>query len=532
MSLDFILPDIGEGIVECEIVEWLVKEGDAIVEDQPVCDVMTDKALVQIPAMHTGTVSKLYYNKGDIAKVHAPLFAMLVAGDVAAEKPAAPATPVAAVTAPASSQPAASASGTVVEDFILPDIGEGIVECEIVDWSVTEGQMINEDDPVCDVMTDKALVQIPAKYSGKVVKLYYGKGDIAKVHAPLFAIERQVDGDAPLASSVAVQATAAAAPVQVATAASAVDFTGNHKVLASPAVRRFAAERGVTLTQVRGSGDKGRIYKEDVEAFASGATVKPASAPAATCSAAKPAVAAAAVVSQGDTVEPIRGVRAAMAKQMVASVTTIPHFTYAEEIDLTNLIALRAGLKDGLAKQGVKLTMMPFFIKALSLAIKQFPIVNSQVNADCTELTYKADHNIGMAVDGKLGLMVPNIKACQQLSIVDIANEVTRLTEQARDGRLSQGDLKGGTITISNIGAIGGTVATPIINQPEVAIVALGKLQQLPRFNSQGQVEARSIMQVSWSGDHRVIDGATMARFCNLWKQYLEQPDSMLLALR
>ena len=168
-------------------------------------------------------------------------------------------------------------------------------------------------------------------------------------------------------------------------------------------------------------------------------------------------------------------------------------------------------------------------MKAMSLAIKEYPLVNTKVNDDCTELTYFDDHNIGMAVDSKVGLLVPNIKQVQTKSILELANDIMRLTNDARSGRVASEDLKGGTITISNIGAIGGTVATPIINKPEVAIVALGKLQKLPRFNEQGEVEARSIMQVSWSGDHRVIDGGTIARFCNLWKSFLEKPAHMLV---
>jgi len=221
-----------------------------------------------------------------------------------------------------------------------------------------------------------------------------------------------------------------------------------------------------------------------------------------------------------------------MARQMMDSVSTIPHFTYCEELDITELVALREQLKQKYASDSLKLTMMPFFMKALSLALLQFPVVNSRVNAECTELTYLSRHNIGMAVDSKVGLLVPNIKDVQTKSILDIAAEITRLTEAARSGRVTPTDLKDGTISISNIGALGGTVATPLINKPEVAIVALGKLQVLPRFNAKGDVEARKIMQVSWSGDHRVIDGGTIARFCNLWKQYLEQPQEMLLAMK
>ncbi|WP_281546824.1 dihydrolipoyllysine-residue acetyltransferase [Pseudoalteromonas sp. PAR1] len=522
MSKDFILPDIGEGIVECEIVEWLVAEGDAVKEDQPICDVMTDKALVQIPAVHDGVISKLYYAKGDIAKVHAPLFAMDVDGEAPTQSEEA--------QAPAATE-APSETGEHLEDFILPDIGEGIVECEIVEWLVSEGDEIVEDQAVCDVMTDKALVQIPAKYTGKVKKLYYQKGDIAAVHSPLFQLSIAGQSAEPDVSSAVVKAQTNAVTKSAEKSAPASSATKqlNKKAVASPAVRRKARELDVDLTQVPGSGKNGRIYKQDIEDFLNETPSQETQQQAAP-KAAEPAATVTAV-SGGSRVEPIKGIKAAMAKQMVASVSTIPHFTFCDEIDLTKLIAMRSELKEQYKQQGVKLTMMPFFIKALSLAIKQFPVLNSQVNDDCSELTYFDDHNIGMAVDSKIGLLVPNIKSCQSKSIVDVANEVTRLTEAARDGRVSPDDLKGGTISISNIGAIGGTIATPIINKPEVAIVALGKLQHLPRFDAQGNVISAAIMQVSWSGDHRVIDGGTIARFNNLWKSYLEDPAKMMMAM-
>ncbi|CCQ11882.1 Dihydrolipoamide acyltransferase component of branched-chain alpha-keto acid dehydrogenase complex [Pseudoalteromonas luteoviolacea B = ATCC 29581] len=519
MAQDFILPDIGEGIVECEIVEWLVAVGDEVKEDQPICDVMTDKALVQIPAVHNGTISKLYYQKGEIAKVHAPLFEMNVAGEaVSSSNPATKDEPV-------------TNSDGALEEFILPDIGEGIVECEIVEWLVAEGDEIKEDQAVCDVMTDKALVQIPAKYDGVVEKLYYAKGEIAQVHSPLFQMRVTTVGH------VSTQSACAAPTNSVEQKKSSHETTVatviNEKAVASPAVRRKAREAGIDIRTVPGSGKNGRVYKEDIANFLTGKTVTNTGV-ATTPPVQKTASADASVrstITGGKRVEPIKGIKAAMAKQMVASVSTIPHFTFSDEIDLTSLIDLRGSMKDQYAKEGVKLTMMPFFIKALSLAIKSFPVLNSQVNDECTELTYFDDHNIGMAVDSKIGLLVPNIKGCQSKSIVEVAKEVTRLTEAARDGRVSPDDLKGGTISISNIGAIGGTTATPIINKPEVAIVALGKLQHLPRFNSKGEVESRAIMQVSWSGDHRVIDGGTIARFNNLWKAYLEEPAKMMMAM-
>jgi 2-oxoisovalerate dehydrogenase E2 component (dihydrolipoyl transacylase) len=515
MAKDFILPDIGEGIVECEVVEWLVAEGDSVTEDQAICDVMTDKALVQIPAVHDGVITKLYCQKGEIAKVHAPLFAMDVAGE---------STTASQGDNTETEQP--TSNSEQLEDFILPDIGEGIVECEIVEWLVSEGDEIVEDQAVCDVMTDKALVQIPAKYTGKVQKLYYQKGEVAKVHSPLF--QMTIAGST-ATSKVDINQAVTKAQTQAAETATnkAQQQTNkivNKKAVASPAVRRKARELEVDLSCVPGSGKNGRIYKQDIEEFVKG------EAPSNTDTAV--GTPQQATVSEGGTrVEPIKGIKATMAKQMVASVSTIPHFTFSDEIDLTALIALRSSLKEQYRSQGVKLTMMPFFVKALSLALKQYPVLNSKVNDDCSELTYYDEHNIGIAVDSKVGLLVPNIKACQTKSIVDVANDLTRLTDSARAGRVAPEDLKGGTISISNIGAIGGTIATPIINKPEVAIVALGKLQHLPRFDENGEVVSKAIMQVSWSGDHRVIDGGTIARFNNLWKSYLENPSAMMMAM-
>ena len=407
-------------------------------------------------------------------------------------------------------------------DFILPDIGEGIVECELVEWLVKEGETVVEDQPIADVMTDKALVQIPAMHTGVIEKLFYKQGDIAKVHEPLFSMITTESENAEVSKEVNDEPAVKQAQETVKEIVNkeinkeklpvAEPRKVNGKSIASPAVRRVARELDVNLSEVTGSGKKGRVYKDDVVSFEQTGNTMAVQAQA-----------------PSTRVEPIRGIKAVMAKAMVNSVSTIPHFTYCEEIDMTELIKLRLELKSVYAKQDIKLTMMPFFMKAISLALKEFPVINSQVNEDCTELTYFNDHNIGMAVDSKVGLLVPNVKQVQNKSILDLALDISRLTTDARNGRVQTADLKGGTITISNIGAIGGTVATPIINKPEAAIVALGKLQTLPRFNEQGIVEARSIMQVSWSGDHRIIDGGSIARFCNLWKSFLEKPSNMLV---
>ena len=411
------------------------------------------------------------------------------------------------------------------KEFILPDIGEGIVECEVIEWKVREGDIIVEDQIVVDVSTDKAIVEIPSMYNGRITKLHHAAGDTAKVHSPLFAIEVEDDVEAAVESVVEPQRLIKE-PRLTEIEQTQQTAPSNSKALTTPAVRKMAREHQLDLGTIPGTGKQGRVLKEDVLSFlaadAIGSIKAPTSVPNQTSN---PGVVA------EDRVELIRGVGKIMAQRMTESVASIPHFTFVDELDVTELMQLRRTLNEQHGSDQLKVTLMPLFIKALSLALKQFPVINSRANADFTELTYLASHNIGMAVDGANGLLVPNIKAVEQRSILDIAAQVMALTASARSGKINPADLKGGSITISNIGAIGGTVATPIINKPEAAIVALGKIQSLPRFDPQGNVVARNIMTVSWSGDHRIIDGGTIARFNNCWKCYLEQPATMLAAM-
>lgn len=523
---DFILPDIGEGIVECELVKWLVAEGDVIEEDQPVAEVMTDKALVEIPAPYKGRVTRLYYKEGDIAKVHAPLFELVdESGEAGAPAPASAEESSQVDAAPeavAKAEPAQGGDDNTTEDFILPDIGEGIVECEVVEWRVAEGDEIEEDQPVVDVMTDKAMVEITAPKAGRITKLYHEQQSMARVHSPLFAFIPRDREEAPQPKSES-RPSADAAP----TKATPVATGTRARIPASPAVRRLVREHELNLGDIAGSGKDGRVLKADVLAHLE----QPKSEPSATERQVDPGTAPRrhAEGDQQVRVEPIKGMKAAMAKAMVQSATTIPHFIYSEDIDVTDLLMLREQLKPEAEAKGTRLTLMPFFMKAMALAVQEYPVLNSQLNEDVTEIHYLPHCNIGMAVDGKAGLVVPNVKHVEQLTLLGIAEEIARLTEAARSGRVSQDDLKGGTITISNIGALGGTYAAPIINAPEVAIVALGRTQKLPRFDANGQVVERAIMTISWAGDHRIIDGGTIARFCNLWKSYLESPQTMLL---
>lgn len=432
-----------------------------------------------------------------------------------------------------------------MSDFLLPDIGEGIVECEVVEWRVAEGDQIEEDQPIVEVMTDKALVEITAPEAGVVTKLYVAQGQIAKVHAPLFAYQveggsqtgdqasQQSNSHQSEAEPEAGQPAASEKPNETAAEAPAAKGTQGGgplygKVPASPAVRRLVREHSLQLTEIAGSGKDGRVLKEDVLAHLDQTSQAAASS---SQTVVNNRTANNQAETQAPRVEPLRGVRAVMAKRMVEAASTIPHFHYGEEIDVTALLALRERLKPLAEAQGERLTLMPLFMKAMALAVAEEPIVNAQLNAAGDELHYYPQCNIGMAVDSKAGLMVPNVKNVERLTLLEIAHEVGRLTTSAREGRVDQADLKGGTISISNIGALGGTYAAPIINAPEAAIVAIGKTQWLPRFDEQGAVQRRAIMTITWAGDHRFIDGGTIARFCNAWKGFLEAPETMLLHL-
>ncbi|UTP72134.1 2-oxo acid dehydrogenase subunit E2 [Alteromonas sp. LMIT006] len=411
-------------------------------------------------------------------------------------------------------------TSAITKEFILPDIGEGIIECELLTWLVAEGEDIVEDQPVAEVMTDKATVQIPAMYSGKVKKLYYQAGEIAKVHAPLFSMQlaELSHQSEQLAPQSTTHGTLGHNDVSKDTVSkdSGPKNSGprtSGKAIASPAVRRIAREMGIDLASIQGSGKKGRVLKEDLKPST---TSSPLAHPE----------------SSATYSEPLKGIRAAMLKQMNHSVRTIPHFSVSDECRMDAMLQLKAVLTPEFTRRNIKWSLLPFYCKALSLALKEYPILNSRVSADETQIEYLSEHNIGIAIATPNGLVVPNIKGVHDKSIFAIATELNTLIHQAKDNRLPPDAFTGGTITISNIGPIGGLTATPVINHPEVAIVALGKIQKIPRFNELDEVEAQHIMTVNWSADHRVIDGATMVQFNNAWMRYLMQPVLMLSELR
>lgn len=427
-------------------------------------------------------------------------------------------------------------------DFKLADIGEGIYEVEIIQWFVKEGQHVNEFDKICEVQSDKANVEITSRYAGNVHKLMYGVGDLARVGLPLLQIET---GEANPEESADEAEESDPAPTTTTTAPSSVpeqrSMHVGSKPLLTPAVRRLCKENNLDPSSIRGTGKEGRILKEDVLRFLedpSSSAAPASSKPSAPKLATPPPSATRArktpppAPSTQDTVVPIKGVMRIMVQKMNEA-NQVPQFGYGDEIDVTELVKLRTMLKKEAQELGLKLSYMPFLLKATSLALNDYPILNATVDdKECSSMTYRSNHNISIAVDTPNGLIVPNIKQVQTKSLLDLAQDLEDLTDRARNNKITNTDLTGGTFSLSNIGAIGGTYCRPIVFVPEVCIGALGGFRAVPQFADDGSVVRREMMAVSWSADHRVIDGATMARFSNKWKSYLENPAGMVLHLR
>ncbi|XP_042875214.1 lipoamide acyltransferase component of branched-chain alpha-keto acid dehydrogenase complex, mitochondrial-like [Penaeus japonicus] len=435
--------------------------------------------------------------------------------------------------------------------FILADIGEGIKEVVLREWFVKEGDTVAQFDSICEVQSDKASVTITSRYDGVIRKLYHEVDDTALVGKPLVDIEVSKEDDSVGAEVQEGEAIAVGRPTED-TAIGSGDFTlPKGKILTTPAVRRIAMEHKIDLYDVQGTGKEGRILKEDLlqylEARKSGKKAptpsaptrpvvttadKPTSPPPTAVPKAPPKLPPSMPVILGEDKQvPIKGFQRAMVKSMTQAMK-VPHFGYCDEIDMTALVGLRKELKAMAEVHGVRFSYMPIFIKAASMALSHFPVLNASVDEKCENITYKASHNIGVAMDTSDGLVVPNVKGVQGLTLLEVAAEINRLQELGLRGSLKTQDITGGTFTISNIGTIGGTYAKPVILPPEVAIGAIGKIQILPRFDSSGNVTKAHIMQISWSADHRVIDGATMARFSNLWKSFLENPATMIVHMK
>jgi pyruvate dehydrogenase E2 component (dihydrolipoamide acetyltransferase) len=406
--------------------------------------------------------------------------------------------------------------------LVLPDIGEGVVEAEVVKWLVAPGDEVAEDQPLLEVMTDKATVTIPAPHRGRVVRLLVREGEVARVHQALLELEAEPGAsatpppdDRPRApeSGGGPKPDAPPAPAQAKRRAGA-------KPLAAPAVRALARRMGVDLATVTGSGPDGRILREDLSAR--GAPPK----------AAGPAAASGPAPAPPGPVEvvPLRGVRRKIAENMARSLRTAAHFTLVEQVDVTELTRVKERLAGAGREQGVKVTFLPFVVKAVVAALKRHPYLNSSLDEERGEIHLKRWYDVGIASATDQGLLVPVIRRADQRSLADLAREIERLSTEARAGRARPEDQGGSTFTITSLGALGGLFATPVINHPEVAILGVHRIRPTP-VAKDGAVVIRDVMYLSLSFDHRVVDGHVGAAFAYDVIGTLEDPSLLFLEM-
>jgi pyruvate dehydrogenase E2 component (dihydrolipoamide acetyltransferase) len=518
-----VVPDIG-GATGVDVIEVCVAEGDVVQEGDSIIVLETDKASMDIPSPFTGKVTKLLLKEGatvsegdDILVIMAEGAAPAEAAPVAASQPA----PV-AEAAPA---PVAAPVAGGVEAVNVPDIG-GATDVDVIEVAVAVGDKVSEGDSIIVLETDKASMDIPAPKSGVVKSVAIKEGD--KVSEGTLILELEVEGSAPVAAAPApasAQAPAPAQPKQEAakSAASAVDqgavlATPNTKVHAGPAVRLLARELGVDLTLVRATGPRGRITKEDLHAYVKAAVQKAASAPAVAATAVAEGAGIPRVpeidFSQFGEVEVVKmsKIQKITSFNMTRSWLNVPHVTQFDKADITDLEDFRKTLKPEMEKQGIKLTPLPFMIKAVAQALVKNPAFNVSLHADGESVVQKKYVHIGIAVDSPVGLVVPVLRDADKKSVLQIAAEAGELIKKALAKQLKPADMQGGCFTISSLGAMGGTGFTPIVNTPEVGILGVSKADVEPRWNGK-EFEPRTMLPLCLSYDHRAVNGADAGRF-------------------
>ncbi|WP_270785397.1 dihydrolipoyllysine-residue acetyltransferase [Enterococcus faecalis] len=537
MAYQFKLPDIGEGIAEGEIVKWFVKPGDTINEDDTLLEVQNDKSVEEIPSPVTGTVKNIVVPEGTVANVGDVLIEIDAPGHE--DNDAAPAAPAQEQTpAQPAAVPTTEAAGGFFQ-FKLPDIGEGIAEGEIVKWFVKAGDTINEDDSLLEVQNDKSVEEIPSPVTGTVKNIVVPEGTVANVGDVLVEIDAPGHNSAaPAAAAPATDAPKAEASAPAASTGVVAAADPNKRVLAMPSVRQYAREKDVDITQVTATGKGGRVIKADIDAFVSGGSqAAPATEAAATeaapkAEAAAPKAAPKAFTSdlgEMETREKMTPTRKAIAKSMVNSKHTAPHVTLHDEVEVSKLWDHRKKFKDVAAANGTKLTFLPYVVKALTSTVQKFPILNASIDDAAQEIVYKNYFNIGIATDTDHGLYVPNVKNANTKSMFAIADEINEKAALAIEGKLTAQDMRDGTITISNIGSVGGGWFTPVINYPEVAILGVGTIAQEPVVNADGEIVVGRMMKLSLSFDHRIVDGATAQKAMNNIKRLLADPELLLM---
>ena len=555
MSVTVTMPALGESVTEGTVTRWLKAVGDTVVADEPLLEVSTDKVDTEIPSPASGVLLSIAVGEDQTVAVGAEL-AQIGAADSAAPAPVptpeptpapaaepapapvqAAAPPAPAAPAPAAA-PAAAGPGTAV---VMPALGESVTEGTVTRWLKAVGDTVSADEPLLEVSTDKVDTEIPAPASGVLLSITIGEDQTVAVGAQLGMIGSSAAAPAAPAAAAPAPVVAApvvtapapvvAAPVVAAPAAPADSAADNSDAYVTPLVRRLAVQHGVDLATVTGTGVGGRVRKSDVleaaiKATAAAAAAAPAAAPSAAVSA--PATAAPAASPLRGRTEKMSRLRKVIAERMVESLQVAAQLTTVVEVDVTRIAALRGRVKhDFEAREGVKLSFLPFFCKASIEALKQFPQVNATIDMTEGTVTYFEAEHLGIAVDSDRGLLVPVIRDAGDLSIAGLARRIADLADRTRTNKLSPDELSGGTFTVTNTGSRGALFDTPIINQPQVAILGTGAVVKRPVVvtDSSGQdgIAIRSMVYLALTYDHRLVDGSDAARFLGAIKSRLEE---------
>lgn len=553
MANEFKLPELGENITSADIVKVLVKEGDAVEKDQIVVEIETDKATVEVPSEISGVVKTVNIKEGEKAKVGQVLFTVengssgssknveTIAPKVEEKPKIEKAAEVKNEDKPQEIKSPSVKIGKV--EFKLPELGENIASADITKVLVSVGDVVKADDVVIEIETDKATVEVPIDVSGKVLEVKVKDGEKAKVGSTILVVESRgasvqtetskpkteepkqepVKIEQPKAVEISVSSPAASPSTNIQRKR---EMSGKIAP-AAPSVRKFAREIGVDIHQVSGSGPGGRISVEDVKAHAKSINEKLS----------KGGGAAFGIMAEplpdfskwGEVnVEAMSNVRKKTAEHLSYAWATIPHVTQFDKADITELEKLRKQFGKKVEEAGAKLTVTSILLKVIASALKKFPQFNSSIDMEKKTVIYKNYYNVGIAVDTDRGLLVPVIKDVDKKNITQLSIDLTDISTKARNKKITIEDMQGGTFTISNLGGIGGTYFTPIVNAPEVAILGVSRSAWEPVYKD-GNFEPRLIMPLSLSYDHRIIDGADAIRFLRYVVESLENPFLMSL---
>ncbi len=404
-------------------------------------------------------------------------------------------------------------------DFALPEIGEGVYEAELISWAVKPGDVVKPGDTLLEVMTDKATMEVPSPFAGRIGALLAEPGTKVKIGQIVLAYDKTDQASAPALAArpttvTTVQASNGSVSTRIASA-------NRGSVKAAPSVRYLARKLGIDLTAIAGSGPEGRILLDDV-------TTRAQPLERSSVSTGKPVEARPDYGRPGTRIK-LQGLRRRIAEHMVHAKHTIPHYSYIDECDVTDLVKMRESLRQTMAEKGVKLTYLAFAVKAVTFALKEVPLVNSSFDEASGEIVLHDGYHIGIAVATPGGLIVPVVRDADKKDLTTVASEIERLGAEARSGKIRRDDLGGGTFTVSSVGNLGGLISTPIVNHPEVGILGLGKIVRRPVYDEAGQIRPADLLYLSFSFDHRIVDGAVGAVFGNAVLASLRQPARLLL---